>query len=197
MNLRQQSSGRPCVVHPAARGLRPVSELAITRSHGDRLKYLGGCRCFKCRRANSDYERERKAAREAGDWNGIVSADRARRHMLKLARLGVGRRSFAAATDVAESVLHDIRNGRKHKIRARTERKILAVTKACAPDSAVVSARQTWRRLDALLEEGFTKAGLSRLLGSKARWPKLQVGRDTCSVRTAARVEAIYRRFMR
>lgn len=180
----------------AARRLRPVAQLALTRSHGDRLKYLSGCRCFKCRRANSDYERERQAARRAGDWNGIVSADAARRHMLKLARHGVGRRSFAAATDVAESVLHAIRTGRKRQIRARTERKILAVTKACAPDSASVSARQTWQRIEALLEEGFTKTQLARMLGSTARKPALQIGRDTCSVRTAARVEAIYRRFM-
>jgi hypothetical protein len=178
------------------RGLRPAVQLAAVRPHGDRLKYMGGCRCFKCRRANSNYERERKAAREAGDWNGIVEACAARRHMLKLARLGIGRRSIAAATDVAESVLHAIRTGRKRRIRARTERKILAVTKACAPDSASVSARKTWQRIEALLEEGFTKTQLARMLGSTARKPALQIGRDSCSVRTAARVEAIYRRYM-
>lgn len=158
---------------------------------------MGGCRCFKCRRANSDYERERKIARAAGDWNGYVSAEAARTHLLKLAKLGVGRRAVSAASDVAETVLSEIRTGRKQRIRARTERKIMAVTKSCASDHAIVSARHTWRRLDALLEEGFSRTALARLLGSTARKPALQIGREFCTVRNAARVEAIYQRYMR
>jgi hypothetical protein len=106
----------------ASRGLRPVAELAADRPHGHRLRYLAGCRCFHCRRANSDYERERAAARAAGDWNGIVDAAPARRHILALSRRGVGRRMVAAASDVGLSVIADIRTGRKMRIRARTER---------------------------------------------------------------------------
>jgi len=91
------------------RGLRPIAELAADRPHGHRLRYLAGCRCFQCRRSNSDYERERQAARAAGDWNGLVDADRARRHLRALARQGVGRRMVAAASDVALSVIADVR----------------------------------------------------------------------------------------
>lgn len=57
-----------------SRGLKPVAELAEQRSHGDRLKYLAGCRCVPCRAANSRYEVARAAARKAGDWNGLVPA---------------------------------------------------------------------------------------------------------------------------
>ena len=181
----------------AQRGLRPAFELAAARAHGDRLKYLGGCRCFKCRRANSDYERERKKAREAGDWNGLVPAAAARAHMVKLSRLGVGRRAIAAASDVADSVLTEIRAGRKQHIRARTERRILAVTKACASDHAYVSAARTWRQLERLLDEGFTKSAIARLLGSKAKTPALQISRTFVTVRNAARVDALFERYCR
>lgn len=179
------------------RGLRSAFELAVDRPHGHRLKYMGGCRCFACRRANSDYERERQVARANGDWNGIVSAAAARSHMHKLSRLGVGRRAIGAASDVAQTVLAEIRTGRRLKIRARTERKIMAVTIGCASDHAVVPAARTWRKLERLLEEGFTKRQLARLLGNEALTPALQISRDFVLVRTAGRVDAIYRRYMR
>ena len=62
----------------ASRGLKPITELAAEKPHGTRLRYIAGRHCFQCRRANSDYERQRKAARLAGDWNGLVPAERAR-----------------------------------------------------------------------------------------------------------------------
>lgn len=110
----------------ADRGLRPAAELAADKPHGTRLRYIGGCKCFQCRRANSDYERDRKAARLAGDWNGFVPADRARAHLMSLSRSGVGKRAVQAASDVCMTVLQDIRTGKKAQIRARTERRILA-----------------------------------------------------------------------
>lgn len=60
----------------AARGLKPIAQLAANRDHGDRVRYLAGCRCTDCRRANSAYESARQKARAAGDWNGFVLATR-------------------------------------------------------------------------------------------------------------------------
>ncbi len=173
------------------RGLRPIAELAAERPHGDRLRYLAGCRCADCRAANARYERERIAARRAGDWNGIVPADRARAHLRKLSRAGVGRRAVAAASDVAETVLQDIRTGRKKRIRARTERLILAVGKAQASDRALTSARRTHQLIAELLEEGYTEAFLAARMGYRNRY--LQFGAETVTVRTAARVARIHR----
>lgn len=65
-------------------GLRPVAELAADRPHGDRLRYMAGCRCKECRAANTAYETQRALARKAGDWNGVVSAARARSHIAVL-----------------------------------------------------------------------------------------------------------------
>lgn len=176
----------------ASRGLRPAADLAAEKPHGTRLRYIAGCKCFQCRRANSDYERARKAARAAGDWNGLVSADKARAHMLSLSRAGVGKRAVAAATDICMTVLQDIRTGKKRQIRARTERKILAVTSQMVSDHALVKPGRTYQRIKHLVEEeGFTKAELARRLGYANG--ALQFKRTRMTARNVARVETLYR----
>jgi hypothetical protein len=178
---------------PALNGLKTHAELS--RGCGTRLQYMAGCRCYQCRTANSAYERGRLVARKAGDYNGIVSAEKARQHILKLRKKGVGRKAVYAASDVALSILRAISSGEKKQIRARTERKILAVTPACREDGALVSAKPTWRLVALLLEEGFTKLRIARELGQKGRG--LQLGKKQITVRNAARVERLYNRYMR
>lgn len=175
----------------AERGLRPAAELAADKPHGTRLRYIAGCKCFHCRRANSDYERERKAARLAGDWNGFVPADKARAHLMSLSRRGVGKRAVAAASDVCMTVIQDIRTGRKAQIRARTERRILAVTPAMASDRALVKPGRTFKLIEQLCEEGFTKAELARRLGYRNE--ALQFRKDRMTARNVARVERLHR----
>lgn len=174
----------------AARGLRPASELAASRPHGDRLRYIAGCKCDACRKANSAYERARIAARNAGDWNGIVSASKAQRHLIELSHAGVGRRSVRDVCGVAETVLSDIVRGRKTQIRARTERAILAVTKEALADHALVPAGPTWKLLDELISDGYTKTELARHLGCASH--ALQVSRHQVTVRNAYKVERMY-----
>jgi hypothetical protein len=175
-----------------ARGLRPAAELAKDRPCGDRLRYVAGCRCDDCRAANAAYERERIKARAAGDWNGLVPAEKARAHIRKLSRQGVGRRAIGAASDVGDTTLSKIRSGRKLQIRARTERAILAVTRAMASDHSLVSAARTWQRIDLLIDEGYTEAFLAKELGYTN--PYLQLGRDQVTVRNAYEVERLYQR---
>jgi hypothetical protein len=175
----------------AARGLKPITELAAEKPHGTRLRYIAGCKCFHCRRANSDYERSRKAARLAGDWNGIVPADKARAHLMSLSRRGVGKRAVQAASDVCQTVLTDIRTGKKSQIRARTERKILAVTPAMVSDRALVKPGRTFRLIAALKDEGFSKAELARRLGYRNE--ALQFKPNRMTARNVARVENLYR----
>lgn len=179
-------------MNPAARGLRPIADLAAERPHGDRLRYMAGCKCFQCRRANSDYERQRKAARAAGDWNGIIDARRARAHLIRLARKGVGRRAVGAITDIADSVLHEIRQGKRLRIRQRTERKILAVTPALRADHSHVPAAKAWSLIEELLEEGFTKAALARQMGLRS--PAIQLRRDFITAKNEQRVIALHSR---
>lgn len=161
--------------------------------HGVRARYCAGCRCDECRRANREYEQTRMRARAGGDWNGIKPAAAARAHLLKLRRQGVGLRMVADATGVARSILQDILQRKRVRIRARTERKILGVTTAVRGDGALVSAGDTWQRIGWLLEEGFTKRQLSKMLGQSGQ--ALQLGRERVTVRNAAKVERVWRRY--
>lgn len=177
------------------RGLKPVAVLAARREHGDRLRYMGGCRCDLCRRANSAYESMRQKARREGDWNGIVAADKARLHIERLSSVGVGRRAIGAASDVSDTVLFAIRSGEKKTIRARTERRILAVTRDMASDHGLVDAGPTWELIRELLAAGFTKAAISHRLGYKTR--ALQLGKERVLVKHAYQVERLYRELIK
>ena len=85
-----------------------------------------------------------------------------------------------------------IRSKRKTRIRARTERAILAVTTAQASDRAYTGAQPTFKRINELLEEGFTVKFLAQQLGYKN--PTLQFNRDRVTVRNAGRVERLHRK---
>ncbi len=162
-----------------------------TIAHGRRARYVAGCRCELCTTANRNYARKRSRAQREGDWNGLVPASRARSHLLSLSRRGVGRRAVTAATDIADSVLHRIRQGTKLQIRARTERLILAVTPLVVADRALVKQGRTQQRIAELVEEGYSKAELARRLGYAS--PALQFKRHRMTARNVARVEALYR----
>lgn len=178
----------------ADRGLKPASELAANKPHGDRMRYIAGCRCDLCRKANTEYERARQIARKNGDWNGIVPACRARRHLNRLSRLGVGRRSVADVTDIADTILFEIRSGARRNIRARTERLILAVTPEAAADHALVSAAHSWKQINLLLGAGFTRGYIAQQLGAKRA--ALQLSEHQITVRHAADIDRLYKRLI-
>lgn len=174
----------------------PDRGLVVTQDrwpHGRRARYCAGCRCDDCRRANREYEQSRVRARIGGDWNGLRPADAARAHLLKLRRQGVGLRIVEDASGVARSILLAIVQRKRRQVRARTERKILGVTSAARGDATLISARDTWQRIGWLLEEGFTKRQLSKLIGQGGR--ALQLGRERITVRNAAKVERLWRRY--
>jgi len=172
-----------------------VRRLAEQKPHGTRLKYKAGCRCLACRAANARYETARAHARASGNWNGLVSAEAARTHILKLSKQGVGRRAIAAASDVAEKVISRIRSGSQLNIRKSTETRILAISNQAPSDGALVRANATWKQIKALLADGFTKAELARRLGY--RFPSLQIGKTRIRASTAARIDRLFRMLMK
>lgn len=89
-------------------------------------------------------------------------------------------------------MIHEIKNGDRRRIRARTERKILAVTPAMRADRSFVPAVVAWHLINKLLEEGFSKAGLAKLLGYRS--PALQLRRNRITARNERRVITLYRR---
>lgn len=180
----------PAVHALRSRGLRPIAELAEGRDHGDRLRYAAGCRCKRCRAANSAYENRRVAARKAGEWNGIIDASKARAWIAHLSAHGVGRRAIAYASDVSETVLCEIRSGRKTKIRALTERRILAVSIDMALDGALLPAGPTWLLIDELLAAGITKRQIAARIGQTNG--ALQLSRESVTVRHAYQVKKLH-----
>jgi hypothetical protein len=159
--------------------------------HGVRARYTSGCRCEECRRAAREYAHGRALARIRGDWNGLVDARPIRRHLRALSRRGVGHRSVAAASDVSHTVIVEILSGKKKQVRARTAKRVLAVTPDAIADHALVSAKSTWWRVGRLRYEGFTKAAIARRLGHKM--PALQIGKERVLARTALAIEKLYR----
>jgi hypothetical protein len=182
---------RPKKIEMSARGLRPVEELASNRPHGDRLKYMAGCRCVPCRAANSRYETERAAARKRGEWNGLVSAAKARNHLLKLQRAGIGRRTISDISGICQTQIIKIRSGERKKIRKQTEAKLLMVTTAATGAARLIPAAPTWALIRRLVEtEGFTEKEIAQRMGYKN--PTLQFRTDRITAKTAMKVRRFY-----
>lgn len=122
--------------------------------------------------------------------NGLVPANDVRAHLKRLSRQGVGYKSVAIAADVSRTTLAKVLSGQKRHVRAQAAQRVLAIDRQAFADGALVHAGPTWRRLNRLLREGFTKAELARRLGCKK--PALQIRRSHVTARTAANVERLY-----
>ena len=222
--------------------------------HGTRARYVAGCRCAACTRANNEASRKRSqrlrdAAAEvtptgnpiestmvragkaynvlrcpgangrpcvsnpptwlknvgtrvcracvdhAAVWNGLVDAAPIIRHLQLLRGKGVGYRAAAEAADVSPTVLSAVLAGKKKRVRAQSVRKVLAVDEGAVADHALVSARATWKLLEELLEQGYTRAELARGLGIANG--RLQVGRRHVTARMQWQVMRLHHRLHR
>lgn len=159
----------------------PSASQFSSKPHGTRLRYMSGCKCVPCRAANSRYESERLAARARGDWNGYVRSERTRAHLQQLSAQGVGYKSVAKAAGVSKTVLASILFRDKKKIRARTERKVLAVNQRALPQSALLPAAPFWKLINDLRKRfGYSKKMIAKLLlGSHAKSLQLNENRIT------------------
>lgn len=188
-------SRRTVAPQMAARGMRSAAELAEGKPCGTRIRYYAGCRCVDCRKANSLYETDRAEAKKRGEGNHVVSAERARAHLAWLSQQGVGRKTVADAAKVAASSISKVIDGERLKIRAQTERRILAVTPAAAMDGARIHAAPTWLLLDELIAQRYSKSRIaSEILGHPAR--ALQISRRLVEVRTAGLVQRVHERLV-
>jgi hypothetical protein len=164
-----------------------ITKAFRSKPHGDKLRYRAGCRCLLCRAANATYESDRYRARKNGDWNGLVDAGPARRHIRKMARRGVGEKSFERH-GVVPSLRRLIMLGKRKRIRARTEKAVLAVDSTMCSDGCLVDAGPTLRIIDGLLDRGYDAAQLAEWLGRK----NLRLGRRGKVVwRNAERVKKL------
>ena len=123
-------------------------------------------------------------------YAGLVSSDRAREHLKKLAKAGVGKIAVRDACDVAASMLHEIKMGRYPRIRVETERRILAVDCGAVADHAIINGRRTHKAIDEMRKHGLTKTEIAQRLGYERKTrhpPSIQIKPDVLA-RTEARV---------
>jgi hypothetical protein len=171
------------------RGLRSATELAADKPHGTRIRYMGGCKCDECRAANTNYEKERAIARKNGEANGLVSTELVRKHMLKLSKKGIGYKSVGDITDLSKTVLFAIYSGNKKQCRAMTAKKILGVTPDMAADGAYICAKKSWKKINDLLAQGYSKVSIAEGIGQTRA---LQLGKAKITARHAATIDALY-----
>ena len=167
------------------------------RAHGARAKYvMERCRCGPCRRANTDYARERDRAsrRPDGGAPAYVPAGRVREHLEWLRDGGVGLRRVAEVSGVSRSALTAIAAGRQRRLRPATGERIMAVSRRDGAAGALVDGAPTWQLLEQLLAAGHSRAWIARQLGSEATTPALQLRRERVLRSTAIAVEQLARR---
>lgn len=93
---------------------------------GTAASYVRGCRCEKCRKAMTDYSRQRAEARKKGDYRGWVPGEAAREHILKLVEAGGSLNVFSRLVNLTHSYLHGIKTGWRRNIRADRASAILS-----------------------------------------------------------------------
>jgi hypothetical protein len=174
----------------AAERIALLQEQALQKPCGSRAKYVSGCRCEACRAANRAYSRFMRM----GKNDNYVDPAPVRRHLEKLSRAGVGKRTVAEVAKVPPTTISLIKRGEKTLMKRSTAERILAVSPKleieARGDRALINGAETWRLLDELVSRGYTKGSLARWLGFVR--PAVQFPRDRVTVRTAVRVRKLY-----
>ena len=171
-------------------GLKSIKELALNKPCGTRLKYLAGCKCLECKKANSAYQQSRVKAKQRGEWNGIVPADTVRKHLKKLSKHGIGYKTVADYAAVSSTTLSMIISGKRKNLRKLSERAILQVDKNCINDKTLISVNPTLFRVNRLKNEGFTESELAKRLHYKTH--SLQLCKCRITARKALKIKKFY-----
>jgi hypothetical protein len=172
------------------------------REHGTHVKYVvDRCRCDECRRANREYENNRRRRKAyGGDYWPWVDAEPIRRHVLSLmgtehdGKDGLGPKRIAQISGVSHSAISKLiygDYGRKtlpsRRIRRDTAEKLLAVKRE---DAYYLPATSAWKHIDELVGFGVPKARIARALGTKT--PALQLSRRYVTAKNAKAVEGLH-----
>lgn len=164
--------------------------------HGTRASYVRGCKCADCRAANARYAKVAKYRANRG-ISTLIDAAPVKAHLDQLRAHGIGKRTIAARSGVAMTVINRL-IGIDHSRPARrihpdTARKLLAVTVDDHAGGAFIDATGTRRRLQALVALGWTQTELGRRIGwTTANLNALILRSDTVTRATADLVTELY-----
>lgn len=121
----------------------------------------------------------------------LVDAKPAELRLFSLKAVGVGYRQVAKLTRLSPQVILEIRDGRRAQIRADIACRIMACQAILAHGQTVTGWR-TWRLIDSLERDGFTRGDIAQRLGAST--PQLQIERRRIRVRTALKVRTLHQR---
>lgn len=170
--------------------IEATRNMARTRPHGTRARYVADrCRCLLCRAANSRYQTKRDREKRRGDRRDLVAADTVRDHILALRAAGIGYKTIADVARTSPRIVSMISRGTQARVRRHIERRILDVNAECAADGMLVSARPTWDLLNELIDDGWTRTQLARLIGQHSG---LQVMQTRVKAWMERRVRLLY-----
>lgn len=171
--------------------IRKLKEYAAGRPCGTRSKYCSGCRCEECRKANTEYQKERDRLNRRGEANPLVDAEPAREHLRRLSKAGIGYKTVAEYSGIGKSTLYQLMTGTRTKVRRKNLDAILAVDRSCFTAGTLIRAGETWRRIRWMLDEGFSKAEIARRLGHASA--SLQFKKKRVTGKTHVKVERLER----
>jgi len=163
--------------------------------HGQRYRYLAGCRCLPCRAANSRYSCARYQAAKAGDGNPLVPKRRLLARIKLWTGRGVGYKRLAGIAGIAKSTLAKAAYCEgKHYVRRDTEKRILAIRwedVLAWGGRGFLDAAPTHRQVRWLVANGAKRGWIGRALGNQTA--TLQLKGKRVSTANAAGVDRLYR----
>ncbi|MEU3990174.1 hypothetical protein AB0F24_17660 [Streptomyces platensis] len=132
--------------------------------HGERARYLRGCRCTECSNANYRYTSRLRLDYQRGQRRR-TSPDRAATRIHQLLNKGWSQTQISDASGVGRRGIGDIVQKARPSISRETERKILAMRPGPPPPPRDVEATGTVRRLRALIAVGHSSSSIATELG--------------------------------
>jgi transcriptional regulator with XRE-family HTH domain len=169
--------------------------------HGTLTMRVEGCKCPPCKKAGTEWDRNRRQQIAYGRWQPYVPAEPARRHVRELMEFGIGFRQIAKLSGVSMTAVGMLVFGEpgrglppSRKVRPETERRLLAVTKTVDNIDKWVDAAGSRRRLQALATAGWSMKGLAARAGfNEGTFGQISSGRRTqVAVPTARIIARLY-----
>jgi hypothetical protein len=166
------------------------------RPHGSRARYIRGCRCTPCKRANAAYEAKRVLG-----YTSLVDATPTREHIVVLREAGVGLSRITQLTGIARQTIQAILRGRPERgnrpaqqVKRDTAERILALDPV-NPDLAAgtpVDATGARRRIQALVCAGWSFPLLAERYGSTADHVRFLARADRLYLSTVRRITELF-----
>ena len=133
------------------------------REHGTHARYRSGCRCFHCRVAASDYERERRAG-----IRRTLDAEPVRAHILALVEAGMSRRGIAKAAGLSCNTVAELVSNKTRRCNKNTADRILGVTTRDRHEGHLYPSEIIEPMIEAIIDSNIPHTHITTILNIKS-----------------------------